>query len=187
MDGTPQVVRFDATTLRHLDAAEWAPSTASKADLTPSSGHVRFAPESRHLRALMNTRPNLESAHLKSSKLSPSGPSAGLRSAATGALRIRDSGIGPQSRGSPLGAEPLPFPRRSATSATSATDVDSIGLFLLRSEGVLRSLSATFSVVLRSLQECCAWASGSSATFFPVKCPFPEVCCACCACCASPA
>src|SRR5215510_1010299 len=29
MDGTPQVVRFDATTLWHLDAAEWAPSTAS--------------------------------------------------------------------------------------------------------------------------------------------------------------
>jgi hypothetical protein len=31
MDGTPQVVRFDATTLWHLDAAEWAPSTASLA------------------------------------------------------------------------------------------------------------------------------------------------------------
>src|SRR5260221_14469466 len=30
MDGTPQVVRFDVTTLWHLDAAEWAPSTASK-------------------------------------------------------------------------------------------------------------------------------------------------------------
>jgi hypothetical protein len=29
MDGTPQVVRFDATTLWHLDAAEWAPCTAS--------------------------------------------------------------------------------------------------------------------------------------------------------------
>jgi hypothetical protein len=29
MDGSPQVVRFDATTLWHLDAAEWAPSTAS--------------------------------------------------------------------------------------------------------------------------------------------------------------
>src|SRR5262249_51013136 len=57
MDGTTQVVRFDATTLGHLDAAEWAPSTASKADLTPSSGHVRFAPRkadigrrSRHVR-----------------------------------------------------------------------------------------------------------------------------------------
>src|SRR5262249_31270673 len=32
MDGSPQVVRFDATTLWHLDAAEWAPSTASKAE-----------------------------------------------------------------------------------------------------------------------------------------------------------
>jgi len=29
MDGSPQVARFDATTLWHLDAAEWAPSTAS--------------------------------------------------------------------------------------------------------------------------------------------------------------
>src|SRR5262245_12715969 len=32
MDGTPHAVRFDATTLWHLDAAEWAPSTASKAE-----------------------------------------------------------------------------------------------------------------------------------------------------------
>ena len=31
MDGSPQVVRFDATTLWHVDAAEWAPSTASNA------------------------------------------------------------------------------------------------------------------------------------------------------------
>ena len=29
MDGSPQVVRFDETTLWHFDAAEWAPSTAS--------------------------------------------------------------------------------------------------------------------------------------------------------------
>ncbi len=29
MDGSPHVVRFDATTLWHFDAAEWAPSTAS--------------------------------------------------------------------------------------------------------------------------------------------------------------
>jgi len=34
MDGTPQVVRFDVTTLWHLDAAEWAPSTASIASKT---------------------------------------------------------------------------------------------------------------------------------------------------------
>src|SRR5262249_53962297 len=32
MDGSPQVVRFDATTLWHFDAAEWVPSTASKAE-----------------------------------------------------------------------------------------------------------------------------------------------------------
>jgi len=58
MDGTPQVVRFDVTTLWHLDAAEWAPSTASiaaemigamqrpmsalppKADMDRRDGHV---------------------------------------------------------------------------------------------------------------------------------------------------
>jgi hypothetical protein len=39
MDGTPQVVRFDVTTLWHLDAAEWAPSTASIA----SDRHERDA------------------------------------------------------------------------------------------------------------------------------------------------
>src|SRR5262249_883296 len=50
------VVRFDATTLWHFDAAEWAPSTASKADkrahaagrgcpLCPQSGQTARAPE----------------------------------------------------------------------------------------------------------------------------------------------
>src|SRR5262249_47999400 len=48
MDGSPQVVRFDATTLWHFDAAEWAPSTASKADFAPSLDYVRFAPEGGH-------------------------------------------------------------------------------------------------------------------------------------------
>src|SRR5262249_52504366 len=43
MDGSPQVVRFDATTLWHLDAAEWAPSTASFTSF-PSSRRVRSAP-----------------------------------------------------------------------------------------------------------------------------------------------
>jgi len=46
MDGSPQVVRFDATTLWHSDAAEWAPSTASKAEKVKTS--VRFTPESGH-------------------------------------------------------------------------------------------------------------------------------------------
>jgi hypothetical protein len=32
MDGSLKVVRFNATTLWHFDAAQWAPSTASKAD-----------------------------------------------------------------------------------------------------------------------------------------------------------
>src|SRR6266404_4899832 len=51
MDGSPQVVRFDVTTLWHFDAAEWAPSTASKADVTPSLSRVCFALESRHCSA----------------------------------------------------------------------------------------------------------------------------------------
>jgi hypothetical protein len=51
MDGSPQVVRFDRTTLWHFDAAEWAPSTASKADMTPSLSPRLFAPESRHCSA----------------------------------------------------------------------------------------------------------------------------------------
>src|SRR5262245_18486782 len=33
-----------------LDAAEWAPSTASKADICSAVGHVRFTPESGHVR-----------------------------------------------------------------------------------------------------------------------------------------
>src|SRR5262245_40034054 len=37
-----KVVRFDATTLWHLDAAEWAPSTASFTSFPPSR-RVRFA------------------------------------------------------------------------------------------------------------------------------------------------
>src|SRR6266540_459918 len=41
MDGSPQVVRFDATTLWHLDAAEWAPSTASFTSIPSCPRHVR--------------------------------------------------------------------------------------------------------------------------------------------------
>ena len=44
------MVRFDEATLWHLDAAEWAPSTASKAACR-HVGHVRFARESGHARA----------------------------------------------------------------------------------------------------------------------------------------
>jgi hypothetical protein len=50
-------VRFDATTLWHFDAAEWAPSTASKADLTQLLEDVRSAPESGHGRALCEWTP----------------------------------------------------------------------------------------------------------------------------------
>jgi len=40
-----KVVRFDATTLWHLDASEWVPSTASEADAASSRSHVRFTPK----------------------------------------------------------------------------------------------------------------------------------------------
>jgi hypothetical protein len=36
---------FDATSLYHFDAAELAPSTASKADIRTAIGHVGFTPE----------------------------------------------------------------------------------------------------------------------------------------------
>jgi hypothetical protein len=39
------VVRFNATTLWHTDAVEWAPSTASKADMTGRICDVRFVPK----------------------------------------------------------------------------------------------------------------------------------------------
>src|SRR5262245_30446759 len=51
MDGTPHVVRFDATTLWHLDAAEWAPSTASFASIALRT-RVRLAPDFGHVRQL---------------------------------------------------------------------------------------------------------------------------------------
>src|SRR5262249_30745810 len=47
---------FDAIILYHFDAAELAPSTASKADICGAKSHVRFAPNSdidcvfRHVR-----------------------------------------------------------------------------------------------------------------------------------------
>ena len=37
-------LRFDATTLWHFDAAEWAPSTTSKADMCGAKADVRFVP-----------------------------------------------------------------------------------------------------------------------------------------------
>src|SRR5262245_37495932 len=46
MDGSPQCGLLDATTLWHFDAAERAPSTASKADICGALGHVRFTPNS---------------------------------------------------------------------------------------------------------------------------------------------
>jgi hypothetical protein len=48
MDGSPQRGSLHATTLWHFDAAERAPSTASKADMAASLINVRFTPESRH-------------------------------------------------------------------------------------------------------------------------------------------
>src|SRR6516225_5561877 len=49
MDGSPQVVRFDATTLWHFDAAEWAPSTASFASHRDPRGARGICSESDRL------------------------------------------------------------------------------------------------------------------------------------------
>jgi hypothetical protein len=61
MDGSPQVVRFDATTLWHFDAAGWAPSTASKADIRRCLLNVRFAPKAdirlRRIQTAIDIRP----------------------------------------------------------------------------------------------------------------------------------
>jgi len=43
MDGSPQRGSLHATTLWHFDAVEWAPSTASKADVTLLNFDVRFS------------------------------------------------------------------------------------------------------------------------------------------------
>src|SRR5215475_9794520 len=50
MDGSPQVVRFDATTLWHVDAAEWAPSTASFSS-------DRHCPDAQGMSALLRSLP----------------------------------------------------------------------------------------------------------------------------------
>jgi len=46
MDGSPQRGSLHATTLWHFDAAEWAPSTASLADIGARPRHVRFTTKS---------------------------------------------------------------------------------------------------------------------------------------------
>src|SRR5258706_2250726 len=48
MDGSPQCGCSNATTLWHLDAEEWAPSTASKGDLTAPKFGFRFTPTNKH-------------------------------------------------------------------------------------------------------------------------------------------
>src|SRR5262249_23112682 len=53
MDGTPQVVRFDATTLWHLDAAEWPPSTASKAAVRATLASSLLCPPKRKIRSFV--------------------------------------------------------------------------------------------------------------------------------------
>src|SRR6266704_3950576 len=48
MDGSPQRGSLHATTPWHFDAAEWAPSTASKTDSVARICDVRFTLEGRH-------------------------------------------------------------------------------------------------------------------------------------------
>jgi hypothetical protein len=45
-------LRFDATTLWHFDAAEWAPSTTSIASFQGCASNFRFTPETGHIAAL---------------------------------------------------------------------------------------------------------------------------------------
>jgi hypothetical protein len=47
VDGSPQVVRFDATTLWHLDAAEWVPVTV------PAWSPERGTPTQAKIKILM--------------------------------------------------------------------------------------------------------------------------------------
>src|SRR5260221_10584486 len=56
MDGSPQVVRFDVTTLWHFDAAEWAPSTASIATERSSPRCRRMSASRRKRTTGQNSR-----------------------------------------------------------------------------------------------------------------------------------
>src|SRR5262245_49827212 len=125
--------------------------------------------------------PSLGGAHRKSSNESPSGPSAGRRSEGAVVFRFKKSGMSrplSASHWAHRGSSPL-LPLTSATAATSATRVDFIGLFLSRSDGLSRSLSAAsvalVAVLSRSL-------SAASATFFCEKPPLSVLCRACRAC-----
>jgi hypothetical protein len=64
MDGSPQVVRFDATTLWHVDAAEWAPSTASNSvsDVRCTTG---FSTESGSRSATLRCRGCAKTGNLR--------------------------------------------------------------------------------------------------------------------------
>jgi len=49
------VVRFNATTLSHIDAVEWAPSTASIASIERRPWHVGFTLDSGRIVAAQRT------------------------------------------------------------------------------------------------------------------------------------
>src|SRR5262245_23908639 len=51
MAGSHQCGLLKATTLGHFDAAEWAPSTASKADICGATRDVRFGPKADQIGA----------------------------------------------------------------------------------------------------------------------------------------
>jgi hypothetical protein len=84
MDGSPQVVRFDATTLWHFDAAEWAPSTASEADLTPSLRPCPLYPSERTFVSLPRHVRQVPTADI-------AGPSDQLRKRGAALLRRDES------------------------------------------------------------------------------------------------
>src|SRR5690348_6149339 len=64
MDGSPQRGSLHATTLWHSDAAEWAPSTASKAEVKTFYFDVRFTLESGHRLSLSGCLLCAKSGHL---------------------------------------------------------------------------------------------------------------------------
>src|SRR6266545_6014143 len=72
MDGSPQVVRFDATTLWHFDAAEWAPSTASNSALGRCLHNLRITPESAGERSSVDVSKCQKATSMQSFRAPPS-------------------------------------------------------------------------------------------------------------------
>ena len=75
VEGPLRLVCFDAVTLRHFNAEEWAPSTASKADVAVSGFDLCSSATSRHPLRVMMT-PHVE----RNDRGTVVGPISGARS-----------------------------------------------------------------------------------------------------------